>query len=82
MISKMLSRIFLAISVVMFIIVSYMLILKLTGHSPSAEEVLIGFSIAHFSAFMAFAFHSAVFQGKTTATLSHLRNDINELKNR
>ncbi|MBI4016967.1 MAG: hypothetical protein HY363_04725 [Candidatus Aenigmarchaeota archaeon] len=79
---KLFERIFQIIALVMFVIVTYMIGLKLTGHSPTVEDVLLGFAVTHFSLFIAFVVHSSVFQGRVTEFMSYTRIELRETKSK
>ncbi len=85
MILKIVQRIFQFISIVMFFIVVYMLLLKITGHSPTVEDVLLAGMTIHIAAFIAFIVQSCLFQGRVSEFISHSKQfmsaTITEIRN-
>lgn len=79
---RLIERVFQLISLVLFGLVVYMLLQKITGHSPTIEDVLLGFIITQFSLFIAFAIHSAMFHGKVSEFMSNTKYRLNSLEQR
>lgn len=80
MILKIIQRIFQVFTILMSLIIIYMLILKLTGHSPTVEDVLLAFVVTQFTLFIGFAIQSALFQGKVVEFMSNTRNELKYLR--
>ena len=68
------------ISVIGFIIVIVLIWYKITGHSPTADQIIITFETAILAAVFGFIYYFADFKGATQSDIRKLREEASDIK--
>ncbi|MBI3036958.1 hypothetical protein HYY73_04395 [Candidatus Woesearchaeota archaeon] len=68
------------ISVIGFIVVIVLIWYKITGHSPTADQIIITFETAILAAIFGFIYYFADFKGATQSDVRKLREEASDIK--
>ncbi|MBI2550451.1 hypothetical protein HYV83_04710 [Candidatus Woesearchaeota archaeon] len=68
------------ISVIGFIVMIGMIWYKITGHSPTADQIIITFETAILAAIFGFIYYFADFKGATQSDVRKLREEASDIK--
>ncbi|MBI5064941.1 hypothetical protein HZA97_01780 [Candidatus Woesearchaeota archaeon] len=76
MIKDLINLVVSILSIVCFLVVIYMILLKLTGHSPTLDEITVALSVG-IGIMVINIFYTT---GKFSSSIEHIQEDIKELK--
>lgn len=68
------------ISVIGFIVVIVLIWYKITGHSPTADQIIITFETAILAVIFGFIYYFADFKGATQSDVRKLREEVSDIK--